>query len=174
MIKTEYRLIPDFPGYRVGSDGSVWSQRALGPSKEWRLLHGAVNCDGYRDVTLCRGLLRRHFFIHRLVLTAFVGPCPEGMECRHLDGDPANNCLNNLCWGTPKSNKADSILHGTRKLFFGSNNGRAKLSEDTVRNIRRMYALGHHTYQSLSNHYGVSERTIYSILARKTWNHILT
>ena len=28
--------------------------------------------------------------VHRLVLAAFVGPCPEGEEVRHLDGNPGN------------------------------------------------------------------------------------
>ena len=41
--------------------------------------------------------------VHRLVLEAFVGPCPEGMCCRHFpDRDPSNNKLENLSWGTKK------------------------------------------------------------------------
>ena len=30
-------------------------------------------------------------YVHKLVLLAFVGPRPKGMQCRHLDGDPGNN-----------------------------------------------------------------------------------
>jgi hypothetical protein len=47
------------------------------------------------------------------VLEAFVGPCPSGMECRHLDGDVNNNNLQNLVWGTHLQNMRDSIKHGT-------------------------------------------------------------
>jgi len=49
------------------------------------------------------GEMRR---VDHLVLLAFVGPCPEGYECRHLDGDPANNHVDNLRWvpiGAPES-----------------------------------------------------------------------
>lgn len=55
----------------------------------------------------------RNYYIHQLVLEAFVGPCPPGMECRHLDGDPSNNKLSNLAWGTPQENANDRISHGT-------------------------------------------------------------
>src|SRR5688572_6260712 len=51
--------------------------------------------------------------IHHLVLEAFVGPCPEGMECRHVDGSPPNNRLDNLSWGTHVENEADKRRHGT-------------------------------------------------------------
>ena len=53
--------------------------------------------------------------IHRLVLEAFVGECPEGMETRHLDGDPTNNQLSNLSWGTSQENKWDTVAMGNNQ-----------------------------------------------------------
>jgi hypothetical protein len=55
---------------------------------------------------------KRHL-VHRLVLTAFRGPCPEGHEGCHIDGVPANNLLENLYWGTHSQNMLDSVRHGT-------------------------------------------------------------
>lgn len=55
----------------------------------------------------------KRLMVHRLVLMAFVGPCPEGHECCHRDGDPANNRIDNLYWGTKSQNMRDSIRHGT-------------------------------------------------------------
>jgi hypothetical protein len=52
-------------------------------------------------------------YVHRLVLEAFVGPCPDGCECRHLDGNSRNNALSNLAWGTSGENKLDEVRHGT-------------------------------------------------------------
>jgi hypothetical protein len=52
-------------------------------------------------------------FVHKLVLEAFVGPAPDGLVCRHLNGDPADNRLENLCWGTRKENGEDASRHGT-------------------------------------------------------------
>lgn len=50
--------------------------------------------------------------VHTLVLDAFVGPCPSGQLARHLDGNPANNLLSNLLWGTHSENCYDTIRHG--------------------------------------------------------------
>lgn len=49
--------------------------------------------------------------VHRLVLEAFVGPCPEGMECSHADDNKYNNRLVNLSWDTRENNLAK------RKMF---------------------------------------------------------
>jgi hypothetical protein len=52
--------------------------------------------------------------VHRLVLEAFVGPCPEGKEARHFpDRDPRNNRLDNLSWATRTTNQRDRDFHGT-------------------------------------------------------------
>lgn len=64
---------------------------------------------------IAAGITRKTRYFHRLVLEAFIGPCPEGMECRHLDGDAGNNRLENLAWGTPIENGEDKVRHGTMK-----------------------------------------------------------
>lgn len=51
--------------------------------------------------------------VHRVILRTFVGPCPEGMEAGHLDGDARNNRLENLAWVTPKENEDHKWGHGT-------------------------------------------------------------
>ena len=50
--------------------------------------------------------------VHRLVLEAFVGPCPEGMECCHWDDDHTNNHLSNLRWDTRSANRLDAVRNG--------------------------------------------------------------
>lgn len=50
---------------------------------------------------------------HRLVLIAFVGPPPEGMEALHRNGNPADNRLENLRWGTKSENAHDAVRHGS-------------------------------------------------------------
>jgi hypothetical protein len=51
--------------------------------------------------------------VHQLVLEAFVGPCPEGMEALHGNGVRHDNRRINLRWGTPAENAADRVRHGT-------------------------------------------------------------
>lgn len=52
--------------------------------------------------------------VHPIVLEAFIGPRPPGMECCHNDGDPANNTLSNLRWDTKKANEFDAVRVGKR------------------------------------------------------------
>lgn len=78
-----------------------------------RVLIGRLNAYGYRVVSLGKKGHSGNFMVHRLVLEAFVGPCPEGMETRHLNGDRVDNRLENLTWGTPFENAMDRQLHGT-------------------------------------------------------------
>lgn len=51
--------------------------------------------------------------VHRLVLEAFVGNCPEGYESCHNDGDASNNKVENLRWDTHEHNMMDKRHHGT-------------------------------------------------------------
>jgi hypothetical protein len=46
-------------------------------------------------------------------MAAFVGPCPEGMEVCHNNGDPTDNRMENLRYGTHSSNEQDKLIHGT-------------------------------------------------------------
>lgn len=53
--------------------------------------------------------------VHTWVALTFLGPRPEGQEVRHLDGDPGNNTLGNLAYGTPSENRYDTVRHGRNK-----------------------------------------------------------
>ena len=77
---------------------------------------GTGSQHGHLGVHLSRNGEKACKFVHRLVLEAFVGPCPAGMVCRHFpDRNPANNRLENLQWGTPLENEADKLVHGTMR-----------------------------------------------------------
>lgn len=69
---------------------------------------------GYPRVTLSRPGHRHKALIGVLVLEAFVGPRPEGMEMRHFPlRDSTCNYLENLSWATRSVNQRDRAIHGT-------------------------------------------------------------
>jgi hypothetical protein len=109
-------LPPEF--YRVGSDGSLWGcqkpGRGAGRAGAWKSLKGQTRGERYRGFRIGVCGIAQELYAHHLVLETFVGPCPTGMECRHLNGDRSDNRLANLCWGTKVENAADRERHGTQ------------------------------------------------------------
>lgn len=67
----------------------------------------------YPSVNLSVAGVARCRFVHLLVIEAFVGPRPLGMQARHLNGDRNDPRLVNLRWGTPSENNLDRVAHGT-------------------------------------------------------------
>jgi hypothetical protein len=99
QAEVEYRDIPGFPGYRVGSDGSIWSNCGTGLNRgtvPWAQKKLHADGGGYPKASFCVGGKSFRRRVHRAVLEAFVGPAPPGAVCRHLDGNPVNNRLENL------------------------------------------------------------------------------
>lgn len=171
------REVPDWPNYAVDETGQAWSNLVPGTrgkrTGDWHLLKPVLR-KGYLTLTLCGGGRRRLAGVHQLVLEAFVGPCPQGMECRHLDGNRTNNRLDNLTWGTRAANSQDTIHHGNH--FFsvadhvGEANGNCKLSESKVLEIRSL--AGTVTVDELARRFDVTTTTIRDIIRRKRWKHI--
>jgi hypothetical protein len=114
-----YKIIPDFHAYRVGTDGTVWTRRRKGGNDRgpdrytnvWRLMKLHIH-NGYFRVNLVRDGVNQSRAVHCLVLEAFVGPCPPGMEACHFpDPTRSNNNLSNLRWDTHTENMRDKYRH---------------------------------------------------------------
>lgn len=173
--EAEYRdLAPlGFPGYRVGDDGSVWSclkcpkQRAA--AGVWRKLQLASHKKGYLRATLSVNKASHPRQVQRLVLLAFVGPCPDGMEACHRDGNGRNNALSNLRWDTHLANMRDAVRHGS--LSAGGFNSRTKLTAEQVRAIIADLATGM-GFRETGRRYGVAHHTIRLIANRRTWSRV--
>ena len=102
-----WKPIPGYPDYHVSGVGDVKSFRY---GKD-RLLSPGSN-KGYPQVILSADGVRTTCTIHKLVMLSFVGPRPDGMQIRHLNGVRSDNHLENLKYGTSKENHADTVLHG--------------------------------------------------------------
>lgn len=111
-----WKLVVGWEGqYEVSSLGRV---RSLLSGKR-KILQQELNRSGYLRTYLTtkrkyysrnRKSIRtrsKHVFVHRLVLEAFVGPCPPGMESLHGNDISADNRIENLRWDTRLNNKAD-------------------------------------------------------------------
>ena len=149
--------IKQFPNYEISDHGTV---RRIDTHKEIAL-NTKRGKHAYKRVHLSHKGVAKYELVHRLVLEAFVGPCPKGMQTLHADDDPANNRLSNLSWGTPKRNH-DTINRN------GEANGRAKLTAADVIAIRASDEL----HSVLASIYGVATGYISTIKSGKTWKCI--
>lgn len=96
--------------YEVSDHGRV---RSLpGGKRQGKILTPIKQHHGHVMVSLYDGFLKQKF-IHELVLESFDQPRPEGLFCRHLNGDPTDNRVENLKWGTALENARDMVRHGT-------------------------------------------------------------
>jgi len=111
-----WKPIEDYPGYEVSNIGRVrsWLGRGrYGKRLQVPLVRSLYKCkEGYWILTLHRCGVRHVYRVHQLVIEAFRGKTPKGMETRHFDGDKDNNNLVNLIYGTRSQNHMDKIRHG--------------------------------------------------------------
>ncbi len=176
-----YRDVPGFPGYRVGDDGSVWTcweyhhtlgirggQRILGLG--WVLKKPRANRLGYLSLTLHRLGKAKTFRVNRLVLEAFVGPCPAGMISCHNNGVPSDNRRVNLRWDTHKANSQDTIAHG--RSTRGERNSHHKVTAADVVKIRAEHGEGGISYSALGRRYGLTAASMRKLVLGLNWGHI--
>lgn len=123
---------------------------------------------GYLNVVLSRGTKLTRL-VHSLVLRAFVGPCPEGMECCHDDGNSGNCKLSNLRWDTHKNNNADKSRHGT--MLTGARNHQSKFSETDIERVFDLRRSGC-TQQQIADWLEMSQPTVSEILRGERWAHL--
>ncbi len=117
MGEIKWLPIPGYEGlYEASSDGRIMSLHRFNPRGQavgGFTLSAYEDNHGYKKVNLHLMGKRSNRPIHRLVMLAFVGPCPAGHEVLHSDGARTNNRLSNLSYGTRSDNVQDSLRHGT-------------------------------------------------------------
>lgn len=175
------KYCPSYWGYSITENGQVFTHRkrfGLGKGNgggvkiDWsyqKKLNPYEGHGGYMYVSVSTSRGQRGVPIHTLLLDAFVGVRPKGAEIRHLDGNPKNNQLCNLVYGTAQENANDRVAHGHQPK--GKDHHRAKLNKDEVIKIRGLYK-GGGTIASLARLYRMSESGIRDIVKRRNWKHV--
>lgn len=154
-----WKPIPGYEGaYEVSNLGRVRTTP--------RLLSLSLN-RGYVTASLRKAGKTKSFLVHRLILQAFIGPAPEGMEGCHNDGKRGHNHLDNLRWDTKQNNAADRVKHGRGSQ--GSQNGKAKLQESDIASVELLLKQG--VFQKdIAPLFNVVQTTISTINQGKHWS----
>lgn len=166
-----WKKIPDLEDfYEISDLGNIRSIQREGVTLYGKRLYGGktlkplIHSTGYPCVNLTKKGYRKQFFIHRLVLEAFVGKCPKNMEACHLNGVRSDARLVNLRWDTRSNNALDKRKHKTWQ--GGENNGNAKLTNEQALEIKKSKL----SSIKLAKIYGVGQTTILRIKHQQSYD----
>lgn len=172
-MKIEWRVVPDWPAYLVSNEGNVYYLSR----KRMLVLSSDDKVTLYKNSSQ-----KRPINPGNLVLEAFIGPCPEGMECCHQDDDRRNNSISNVRWGTRADNMADRKKNGlipNTSHLFGENANHVLLTEAQVleaielrKTIAKARSPLYWSYQKLGKRYGVTGDAVARAVKGKTWKHL--
>jgi hypothetical protein len=146
---------------------AFWAHVESGPRSECWSWTGHKDQRGYGLLRVQGRLLRAH----RVSWMLHHGPIPRGLCILHACDNPPCTNPDHLMLGTVRANAVDAARKGRAKggSAVGEQNGRAKLSEETVRAIRTD---PRRRYCDLAREFGISLSTAWNAKNRKTWRHI--
>jgi len=173
----EWRDVVGWEGiYKVSNDGLVKTCKHVRYTSdqkrmlyEERLRKQSKHAHGYMRVTLAKGQLLKVEQTHRLVAKAFI-PNPNNLPfVNHIDGDKANNRVENLEWCTRQENMNHAVRIGL--VQRGSNAHRSKLVEQQVIAIRKN--INGLSVKKLAALFNISQQNVNNIIKGRTWKHLL-
>lgn len=175
-MRTEWKSIPEYPWYMVSNTGLVKSidrkiVRSDGKKQTFKgkLLSTPKDNNGYPCVNISNEHGRKTERVHRLVLLAFVGPCPLGFDGCHNNGIPSDCRVDNLRWDSHKENSRDMVSHGRSPK--GEKHHHAKLTEKTAMEVYRLSKTGV-KHEKIAKEFGISRRAVGFIANKQRWAHI--
>jgi NUMOD4 motif-containing protein/HNH endonuclease len=176
------------PGYELLYEASDQGRIKSLAGWRWRkdrVLKPHTKSNGYQSVQLTRNGVGKSFYIHRLILLTFAGPCPAEYECNHRNGRKDDNRLENLEYLTRSENVLHSIYvlqnsparprTGPRSPNHkqqGETHTKAKLTAADVLSIRETYLRGGISMRQLAQQYGVDGKAICDVVHRKSWKNV--
>ena len=169
MTEEIWKPILGFDDYEVSNQGRVRSNKRSTP----HILKPSPQRSGHLQLWLRKDGKTHAVRVHRLVLEAFAGECPDGCVGTHKDNDPTNNHIDNLLWDTQSNNILHMIASGRRtqpspKPRFGEDHPQHKLTATQVLAIRN----DNRSCSAIAKEYGVSKMTIHRCKTKQSYSNV--
>ena len=192
-MATTYHIIPELTAKQVRNFRAKYIESSQHECWEWTAYRTP---DGYGK--LCINYTA--FFAHRIAYFLATGDDPGPLEVKHSCDNPP--CVNpaHLAKDTHMGNMADMVRRGRsasgdrqafrvhpevvprgknhywnkhpEKRLRGEQASKAKLTNEQVIEIRRLYDTRQATRKELREQFRVGQTTIQSIVTRKAWTHL--
>lgn len=172
--RPRWRPIAGFESTYHVSDTGVVRRMAPGPGTQiGRALVLRTSNSGYARVGLYDKPRARTVCVHRLVTMAFIGPCPQGAQVNHRDGNKLNNRADNLEYVTAAQNQQHRYkVLGHNNCPSGEARKEAKLTDKKVMMIRNAKG-GRGLVARLAREHRVSSSLISMIRSGRVWKHLV-
>lgn len=176
-MEEKWKDIKGFEGfYQISNLGRVKSLRGgRGSTNQHEKIRAtSLTKDGYVKVRLMYQGKDKTMRVHRLVAEAFL-PKPELKDTiNHIDGNKQNNAVSNLEWADRTEQMEHAYSLGLKTARKGSSNANAKLTDDQVREIRRVYVPYSRDFGTvaLAKKYGVTNRVIGLVVNGKAYKNV--
>lgn len=169
MEQENWRPVVGYEGrYLVSDKGRIKSIFGRKNPRSKPLMRKLRLSNGYWIVDLKSNWISTTFKVARIVAAAFHGPCPEGMEVAHLNGNPQDDRIENLSYTTHRENMHHKFIRGTHNR--GSHHSSAKLTDEKVIEILRLRASGMEL-KPIAKMFGVTKGHVCDITKGRAWKY---
>lgn len=160
----KWKIVPSIPVLLASNLGRIKRLETSRVYKRNKLRLGYVQIGfSYKSKKMAK-------LVHRLVAEAWIGPCPKTYQVNHKDGNKLNNTIENLEYVTPSENDKHAYKTGLKNAK-GSKNGRSKLTEEDVLEIRRLRKQ-HVSLENIAKLFDITKHHCQAIICREYWTHI--
>ena len=153
--------------YEVSNKGRVRSIKY----KPKRVLRQMCDKNGYKVITLYHKEFKKTCKVARLVALAFIPNPLSKPEVNHLKRK-TDNRVESLEWATHSENMKHAYSHKFIPPMKGERHGMAKLTENQVREIRKLYKEDHLTQKEIGIRFNICNQQVSHIVNFKSWSHI--
>lgn len=158
--------------YLVSNLGNVKRIGAIAGAKVGRILKQRKTGNGYVQVHLCKNGTIHNKSVHLLVLEAFIGFRHFDIQINHIDGNKANNRLNNLEYCTSFENMQHASQTGLLKPLKGELSPSAVMTEVIVLEIIELLKNTKMPIAEIARKFNLKYNTVYNIKMGTRWKHL--
>lgn len=158
-------VMPGFSNYLVTMNGQIYSHFSK------KFLQPAITEKGYYRGAMVNdeGQVKNIRF-NQAVGIVHCPREPNHTDTNHLNSKKLDNRGSNIAWGTARENMSHAHANGLTP--YGTVNHRAIRTEEEVREIRNLYAMGGHSMRGLGREYGSDHKTIGMIIRGELYGNV--
>lgn len=160
-IKSNNMLIKQFVesgNYTITREGHIYNKNTGNEI-------GYTMKTGYRGIAIGSRNKKRRITVHRIIWYVYGDtPLSETLVINHKDGNPLNNCIDNL----EQITQGENNLHRFRVLKYPAVIGNCKLTKEQAEKIRILHKQGW-KYSDLMKKFNVGKTTISYVVNNKIW-----